>query len=165
MNSPSANLSPTNNDSVGRDKVMLGLSDLAGAWTLESWAVAEPGSAEFTELWPGAVGMLIYSANGGMSATIANPDWTATGTPPERGFAEGMIAYCGRVSVAGDEVHHHVTVSNIRLWVGTIMSRKARLENGNILHLLSPETLDTQGSTALHRIRWRRLDAQSSERT
>jgi hypothetical protein len=134
--------------------------DIIGAWSLESWAIDGEGNGLFAELWSGAAGSLLYTAQGLMSAIICEPTWVATGKAPRRGFSEGLIAYGGPFSVEAAQVHHHVEQSNIRSWIATTMSRRIERIDGDTLILVTPETTDTLGQNAIHRIRWRRVSTQ-----
>jgi Lipocalin-like domain len=135
-------------------------NDIIGAWSLESWTIDPEGDGRFAELWPGASGSLLYTPEGMMSAIICEPSWIATAQAPARGFSEGLIAYGGPFSVEAGHVHHHVEQSNIRNWIATTMSRRIERIDDDSLILVTPETTDTLGQNAIHRIRWRRVSAQ-----
>ena len=138
------------------------MDTLIGSWALVSWDIAEPGSDAFAPLWPNATGSLIYTREGMMSALVGEPGWMRDGAPPQTGFREGLIAYSGRYSFADDIVSHHVTVSNIRSWIGTDMRRRTVFGAENHLILTTEETTDTSGVNAIHRIRWQRRDLHST---
>jgi len=99
-----------------------------------------------------AVGYILYTAEGRMSATIM-----AGGRPPfgtdygggegrsEKAVAfEGYLSYAGRYTFQSDRVIHHVEASLIPDWVGTDLIRLAEFHDDR-LHLSTEPT--TRGAT------------------
>ena len=117
---------------------------LFGAWHLVSYesSSVEGGDTAYP-LGPNASGMIMYTHDGRMSAQImaggrpAYADGAVHGgTVKERATAaHGYLAYAGTYEVAhGNVVEHHIEVSLFPNWVGTVVSRIAKLD-GRQLHL------------------------------
>src|SRR5207248_11132243 len=92
-------------------------------------------------------GLLIYSADGHMSATMCvnaqalhfHSDEPSTGTDAEKIAAfDAYTAYCGRFAVNDDTVLHDVEMSLYPNWIGTRQLCMARL-SGDELVLTTPE--------------------------
>ena len=145
--------------------VDLTVESLVGAWQLQRWEivreVAGQGRIASLPFGAGAVGLLLYTADGWMSATImaegrrpfsrANP---RSASAVERAAAfDGYFSYAGRWSVEGSRVRHEVTVALNPAMVGTLQVREARLV-GRTLTLSAEEA--TEGGVRRHRLVWRR---------
>jgi ketosteroid isomerase-like protein len=103
---------------------------LAGAWELVDWSARA-----------GAVGRLIYSDQGVMSALLAGAD----------GFSDAL-AYSGTWELrGGEEVVHHVSVSTRESFVGKDLVRAVSWADGDLV-LTTPPTRDG----VVHVLRWRR---------
>jgi hypothetical protein len=121
--------------------------DLVGTWRLVSWTsqrsdgttVAPFGGAPTT-------GLIVYSPDGFMSATLMQVDRESLGRPirntadvaeaagedVEAAF-KGYMAYAGRYSVADDgTVTHHLECALYPDWVGTDLVRFGTLEDGRL---------------------------------
>jgi hypothetical protein len=99
---------------------------LVGAWNLVEWTPRGD-----------AVGRLIYSDDGFMSAFLAAPD----------GFSNAL-AYSGTWELrGGDEVVHHVSLATRESFVGKDLERAVSWE-GDDLVLTTPEPVNV--------LRWRR---------
>jgi len=138
---------------------------LVGAWQLQRWEivreVAGQGGIASLPFGAGAVGLLLYTADGWMSATImaegrrpfsrANP---RSASAVERAAAfDGYFSYAGRWSVEGSRVRHEVTVALNPAMVGTLQVREARLV-GRRLTLSAEEA--TEDGLRRHRLVWKR---------
>ena len=138
---------------------------LVGAWQLQRWEtvreVAGQGRTASLPFGAGAVGLLLYTADGWMSATImadgrrpfsrANP---RSASAVERAAAfDGYFSYAGRWSVEGSRVRHEVTVALNPAMVGTLQVREARLV-GRRLTLSAEEA--TEDGLRRHRLVWKR---------
>lgn len=138
---------------------------LVGAWQLQRWEivreVAGQGRIASLPFGAGAVGLLLYTADGWMSATImaegrrpfsrANP---RSASAVERAAAfDGYFSYAGRWSVEGSRVRHEVTVALNPAMVGTLQLREARLA-GRTLTLSAEETV--ADGLRRHRLVWKR---------
>jgi len=103
---------------------------LAGAWELVEWS-------ERSE----AVGRLIYSDDGLMSAFLADAD----------GFSDAL-AYSGTWELrGGEEVVHHVSLATRESFVGKDLVRAVSWEGADLV-LTTPPTRDG----VVHVLRWRR---------
>ena len=106
-------------------------SRLVGTWRLVSMEVREAAGGASYPFGRDAVGYLLYSADGYMSAAImtaGRPAFAAGdilgGSVEERaGAAATYISYAGRYEVRGDRVVHHVEVSLFPNWVGGTQER------------------------------------------
>jgi hypothetical protein len=144
--------------------------DLVGTWRLVSWAshrsdgttVAPFGGAATT-------GLIVYSADGFMSATLMEVDRRSLGRPVrtsadvaeaageevEAAF-KGYMAYCGRYSISDDgrTVTHHLECALYPDWVGTDLVRFAELD-GDRLTLTTP-AVDVGGVEQHGELVWER---------
>ena len=103
---------------------------LAGAWDLVDWSERQ-----------GAVGRLIYSDGGFMTAFLAGPD----------GFSDAL-AYSGTWELrGGEEVVHHVSLATRESFVGKDLVRAVSWDGGDLV-LTTPPTRDG----VVHVLRWRR---------
>ena len=88
-----------------------------------------------------AVGRLIYSADGFMTAFLAGPD----------GFVDAL-AYSGTWELRrGEEVVHHVSLATRESFVGKDLVRAVSWDGGDLV-LTTPPTRDG----VVHVLRWRR---------
>jgi hypothetical protein len=124
----------------------MSLADLVGAWTLARATVTGPDGAAAHPFGRDPQGVLLYTADGWMSATITSVDET-TETP-------GPVLYAGRVAVRGDEVIHSVVVGVPPCGPGSAQRRLARLDAPGLLVLTTPPGADVGQGIQL---RWRRL--------
>ncbi|MBK6597704.1 MAG: lipocalin-like domain-containing protein [Proteobacteria bacterium] len=138
---------------------------LIGAWLLESWEV-EYGDGRITQPFGAdAHGLIIYAADGWMSATMSASARTSldAATPAASSlesraavFAE-YLAYGGRWSLQGETIVHRVTHSVNPVLIGTSQRRDASLV-GDALLLQAVEPLPRPRT---HRIRWRRASGSA----
>jgi Lipocalin-like domain len=132
--------------------------DLVGTWRLVSWqshrsdgtTVAPFGGAP-------ATGLIVYSADGFVSATLMQVDRASLGRPVrtsadvaeaageevEAAF-KGYMAYCGTYSVGDDgrTVTHHLECALYPDWVGTDLVRFGTLEGGRLVLTTPPVEVD-----------------------
>jgi Lipocalin-like domain len=144
--------------------------ELVGTWRLVSWEshrsdgsiVAPFGGAPTT-------GLIVYSPDGFVSATLMQVDRAslgrpvrnsadvaeAAGTSVEAAF-KGYMAYCGRYSLADDgrTVTHHLDCALYPDWVGTDLVRHGTLD-GDRLTLTTPP-IDVDGVEQHGRLVWER---------
>lgn len=103
---------------------------VVGAWELVSWSARAD-----------AVGRLIYSDDGLMSALLADGD----------GFSDAL-AYSGTWELrGGEEVVHHVSLATRESFVGKDLVRAVSWEGGDLV-LTTPPTR----AGVVHVLRWRR---------
>lgn len=134
---------------------------LVGAWSLLRWATVYEDGSITEPLGPGAHGLLLYTADGWMSASImaagraalsrANP---RTAPTRERAAAfDGYFSYAGRWRVRDGRIRHEVTVSLNPAMTGTLQWRDARLA-ARTLTLSASEAAGR--ASRLHELTWRR---------
>jgi hypothetical protein len=134
---------------------------LVGAWQLQHWQVVYEDGTTTEPFGPGAEGLLLYTADGWMSACIMAADRTplSFGNPREapefeRAAAfDGYFSYAGRWRIRDRRVQHEVTVALNPGLVGTLQLRDAQLMERELT--LSAEE-SARGGTRLHRLTWRR---------
>ena len=140
--------------------------DLVGTWELESWTI---GYADRDELsFPYGEeprGLLLYSTDGWMSASIGAPDRERL---PEdvsyRKLPDALKAaafssyfhYAGRYRVVDGDVVHYVTQSLNPNFPGTEQLRHAELD-GQTLVLSGKD--EVGGVTRFHSLVWHRVEA------
>ena len=145
-----------------RDKII-------GAWELVSYI--ERDSPDGPARYPhgeDALGLIMYTPDGYMSAQIMTPDRPAYDQPIARGgtteqaaaAASGYLAYSGPYSV--DEstgvVHHHVQVSLLPNWLGSVQVRYPELDGDRLT--ISSTTPLAGGGKVWSTLVWARPGAQ-----
>ncbi len=136
---------------------------LVGSWLLRRWSIAYPdGRPDAQPFGDDAKGLLVYAADGWMSATMCRAGRQALagvlatgGTDSDRAQAfNGYLAYAGRWTVQGDVVTHDVQMSMNPVLLGTAQLRRAALD-GDTLELSADEA-DARGRSRRHAILWHR---------
>ena len=135
---------------------------LVGTWRLESWYRIEDDGTRQPRFGPGASGLLIYAADGFMSASLMDGGRTPfAGPDPYGGTAEECRAamstghsYCGRWRIEGEAIIHDVELSVFPNWVGSEQIRYVRFEGDHMI-LKTPPT-GRRGSTGHAELTWRR---------
>lgn len=158
---------PTPGDHV--DATPLAPGRLVGAWRLARWEIIHSDGTTTEPFGAGAEGLLVYSADGWMSAAImaAGRSPLSRGNPRQAPEAEraaafdGYFSYGGRWRIVGQCVRHDVCVALNPALVGTPQWRDAVLE-GDSLTLSARES--ATGAERLHRLRWRRAAAEDAGR-
>lgn len=138
--------------------------DIEGSWRLRSWRISYDDGRPATEPFGNAPeGLLIYSTDGWMSATVSRagrPLFPAGGSP--RAADEGRVAdayrsyfhYAGPWRIEDDCVIHSVRHSLNPNFVGTEQVRRMRLEGSELIL----EGVDTAGDTGRrHVLVWQRV--------
>jgi len=139
---------------------------LPGAWELVRWEISySDGRAASFPYGPEATGLLLYTADGHMSAGIsraARPRFHSASTrhvSAERKCAafDSHFHYQGRYRVSGGCVLHEVTQALNPDFPGSSQVRKAELD-GDSLVLSAEEQLPGARAavTRTHRLCWRR---------
>jgi hypothetical protein len=137
---------------------------IIGAWELAEWRIDyADGRAPTHPFGTQASGLLLYTADGFMSAGISRP-----GRPPLGGGSarhvdaatkcaafDGYFHYQGRYAIEGSRVLHTVTQALNPDFVGTRQVREARLGDG-VLELSAEDRLPGTSLTRHHLLRWRR---------
>ncbi|MEV5651110.1 lipocalin-like domain-containing protein [Nocardia sp. NPDC052254] len=135
-----------------------------GAWELVSYTtVSETGQIAYP-LGERARGLIVYTADGFMSAQIMRPDRphyasrrVHGGAPDERArAAAGYLAYSGRYEVdeAGNAIRHDVAVSLYPNWVGDRQLRHVEFTATTMT--LSSDPLRFRTTTLFPRLVWQR---------
>ena len=140
----------------------MGPISVVGAWRL----VASEGRSSAGDVsrpyGDGPVGLLLYGADGYMSATLMRPDRPPfasgdrlRGTPEEvRLASEGFLAYCGTYDLDASKglIVHHVTAADFPTIVGTDLVRRYVVENGHLV--LETQPVLRAGKTWVFRLTW-----------
>jgi Lipocalin-like domain len=130
---------------------------LLGTWRLESWSLvyADGRPPEFP-LGEDAVGYLMYTTDGHVSAALARARRTALdtsdATSKARAFDE-FFAYAGRFEVREGAVVHKIELGTNPALAGVNSVRHVKLD-GDRLTLTGSDF--SAGSPRSHRILWRR---------
>jgi hypothetical protein len=137
-------------------------ADLLGTWQLAHWRIEYQDGRVTLPFGADAGGMLLYGADGWMSATM----WTAIRTPVAARSAtteqlvsrakvlDEYLSYGGRWWLDGQVIVHEVVQSANPVLIGTRQARAASLQR-DCLILAAQESVPTE---RVHRIEWRRVD-------
>jgi hypothetical protein len=139
------------------------MNPLIGAWRL---VAMENRYADGRVRYPygrEAVGYILYTAEGRMSATIMGGGRAPFGVEMGRGDGAGekiaafesYLSYAGRYTFGGDRVVHHVEAALIPDWVGTDLVRLAEFRDD--LLILSTEPSTRGETTRATVITWQRV--------
>lgn len=131
--------------------------ELVGAWRLVTWEIGYPDGRVAHPYGPDAVGLLCYTPDGHMSASIAravrpslsNANPRRADTSERAEAFDSFFAYAGRYEVVGTDVHHHVELGLNPAFPGTTQVRRATLD-GDTLSLAAEE------DGRRHTLTWRR---------
>ena len=117
--------------------------DLLGAWRLDSWSfVYDDGRPPENPLGPDAKGIILYTADGHVSATLMRTSGTAE-----------SFAYAGRYDVRDGAVFHSIEVATNPALIGITSTRYIALDGDR----LTLSGLDfSAGSGRAQKIVWRR---------
>ncbi len=135
-------------------------ADLVGTWLLSSWRISTGGQTRLP-FGERPQGLLVYTAQGWMQASIGATDRTALSDPSPRRAPDAELAdafrsyfsYAGPYDVVGDDVVHHVQLSLNPAMVGTDQVRAVELAEP-LLVLSAPE--GTGAERREHVLSWRR---------
>jgi hypothetical protein len=100
--------------------------DLIGAWTLEGSYVEDKSGHRISTWGDDATGLIIYSADGYMSAITRRGDRTLPNTPDAEAKAaafDSYLNYGGRWTLSGNTVTHHIEHAVDPRWAGTARDR------------------------------------------
>lgn len=123
--------------------------EIVGAWRLID-CVCTDAAGKVSHPWGAdALGLLLYTADGHMSAAINQPDGKG---------GRRQLSYCGRVECVGEENLHRIEISPDPALVGTVQRRRVTLKGDTLTLTASPSIAFGPGSTA--DLVWRRADAQ-----
>jgi hypothetical protein len=135
---------------------------IVGAWRMVSYHGRNAAGEKGFAAGPDARGLLIYSGDGHMSAVISggerprfHSDDYRGGTAEETHAAfNSYLSYCGRYTLSGDTVTHHVDMSMFPNWVGTNQLRHVRFEADRLV-LTAPPVL-FRGQEWTYELTWER---------
>jgi hypothetical protein len=139
--------------------------DVLGTWELVSYTEGDNHGGPVTyPLGPDALGLIMYTGDGYMSAQIMRPDRpafdrpeTGGGTPEQaEAAAAGYLAYSGPFTV--DEVtgvlHHQPRVSLLPNWLNLTQLRHSALDGDHLT--LSAVTTAPDGVETISTLVWKR---------
>lgn len=140
---------------------------LVGTWKLVDWTVSMNGSRTVRPFGGRATGVITYTDEGRMVATLMRIDRPKIGTKSfneatamERASAAaGYLSYAGTFDIVGDEVHHHVDLSLFPDWVGGTQIRHISWidnDDGTVDLELSDLGVGNERDATIH-LRWHRI--------
>ena len=147
--------------------------DLIGSWRLVDWTVRMNGGREVRPFGGKATGVITYTDEGRMVATLMRTDRPSIGTKSfneatamERASAAaGYLSYAGTYDIIGDEVHHHVDLSLFPDWVGGTQIRHIDWlpnDDGTVDLELSDLGVDNHRTATIH-LRWHRVTEERTD--
>ena len=145
---------------------------IQGTWELVSYVAQHNHGGPITyPLGPGALGLIMYTADGYMSAQIMRPDRPAFDHSESDGgtleqaaaAAAGYLAYSGpfEVDESTGVVHHDVMVSLLPNWLNGTQLRHAKLDGDHLT--LSAVTAVPDGTESLSTLVWKRAPGHPDE--
>lgn len=158
-----------------RDAAAPDSDDLVGTWHLARWCVEYPDGRTTHPYGDDAEGLLIYAADGWMSAAMWRRLRTPLSAPNPRdadlessarvlteylGYAGRWHLSAGHGSGGAAIIEHRVTSAVNPVLIGTTQLREATLRQGE-LSLLARER-DASGAARLHRIHWTRTPSSTA---
>lgn len=134
-------------------------SALIGTWMLVDFTITyADGRAPLQPLGANAQGMIVYAADGHLSAVLSRAARTSGSAGLEQGRVSvtsgDYVSYAGRWRLEGDVVHHTVALSLVPEVVGQTLSRRARLVDAQLA--LSYDLTPRSGITRHYQLLWRR---------
>lgn len=139
---------------------------LLGAWRLVAWRIAGAGKSS-EPFGPGADGLIVYTADGWMNASIARADRArlSAGSVRQASAAEQCAAFESYFNYAGPytlraidgvaHVVHSVQFSLNPNFVGSEQVRRIRFDGDNRLRLSADESVGS--GLRQHGLDWRRV--------
>jgi hypothetical protein len=146
---------------------MVKSEDLLGAWKIESWEISySDGRASTFPFGTTPTGLILYTPDGHMSATISRSDREPMSNPNTRRAPQSEKAdafdsyfhYSGIWRIDGNNVIHTVEHALDPLFVGTDQVREMDYR-GDVLVLAASSTT-ASGSQMHNRITWRRPEGR-----
>jgi len=143
--------------------------DIEGAWAYHHWRITYEDGRITEPFGTDASGLLLYTADGFMSACImaggrqpfASPNPRAATLRERAGAFDGYFSYAGRWRLVRGVVEHVVSIAANPAMVGTSQFRHARL-SGRRLVLSAEET--TARGLRRHELEWRRPSPRGGRR-
>ena len=135
-------------------------SPLVGTWRLDSFELQSPDGSITHPYGEALTGYLFYTADGFMSAAFMS---AARVGGSSEDLAEGeaassydqFMAYSGPYEVTGDKIVHHVEVSSLEIWIGTVQERWFKIDGESLTLLTTP--LAVGGEAPVGRLTWSRV--------
>ena len=134
-----------------------------GTWKLVSVTFQYEDTGEKTQPY-GAhpSGYLSYGADCRMYALIVGEGRKPTaGDVPtgteKAGLYDGLVAYAGTWSIAGDQVSHHVDISWNQAWTGTTQVRQFRIDGDRLYIRSIPAKSFQDGRVITAALEWLRV--------
>jgi hypothetical protein len=139
------------------------MNPLVGSWRLVTMEYRYADGRVRYPYGRGAVGYILYTTEGQMSATIGGGRRAPFGVEYGRGEGasekvaafESYFSYAGRYTFGGDRVIHHVEVSLIPDWTGTDLIRLAEFRDDQLILSTVPTTRGETTRTTV--IVWERV--------
>jgi len=136
-----------------------------GAWTLLDWRIGYSDGKITRPFGDGAVGQILYTPGGAMSATVSRPSRTKLSQSNVRHASEqdkaesfdSYFHYAGTWDLVDKTIVHTVEFSMNPNMVGTQQIRKAELKTPNNLVLSAFEPLKN-GRQRHHILEWKRAN-------
>ncbi|MFF5213309.1 lipocalin-like domain-containing protein [Streptosporangium sp. NPDC000396] len=131
--------------------------DVVGAWRLVEWRISHGGGRVSHPFGRDAVGLLYYTSDGYMSATVARaerpplPGATPRQAPPAaqaEAFAS-FFCYSGRYEIRDGQVAHDVEMALNPAFVGTTQVRELNFDGDRLI-------LAAKEDDRWHTLIWRR---------
>ena len=144
-------------------------SDLVGAWRLADFHITyADGRPAVAPMGEGAQGLLVYTADGHVSAVLSRADRAALGVggleQARHGAAQAKVeafdtymSYAGRYHIDGDEVVHTVELALLPDAVGRAQRRHVHWQEGTLV--LHYDVTPPSGGTRRYRLTWTRAEA------
>ena len=136
-----------------------------GTWRLLSWTITDGDGKVSEPMGPTPWGLLIYSADGYMTAMLGaqpatRPRFAGSdplgGSPEETHRAMSTVhSYCGAWKIDGETVVHTVEGALWPNMVGTRQVRHYRFEDGKVV--LKTPPLTRKGTSGIAELTWRRV--------
>lgn len=137
---------------------------LLGTWHLKEWTTSWSDERDNSQPYgPNAVGILVYTEDGYMSANISRAERPplSRGSPRQASAGEKISAfesnfsYAGPYRIEGETVIHDVEHALNPNMVGTRQSRTIAFKGGNLI-LAATETFADSSVARYHRLTWSR---------
>jgi len=136
-----------------------------GTWKLVSVTFQYEDTGEKTQPY-GAhpSGYLSYGADCRMYALIVSegrkpPAGDIPTAAEKAGLYDGLVAYAGTWSIAGDKVSHHVDISWNQAWTGTTQVRQFRIDGDRLYIRSIPAKSFQDGRVISAALEWMRVPA------
>lgn len=127
-------------------------SSLVGSWSLRSFELRFPDGKVAYPFGEEVRGYLFYNADGFMSAAFENARRCTSQSQDlaEAGAAvnyDQFMAYTGPYEVEGDRIIHHVEVSSLDVWTGSVQERWFKLDGDCLTLLTTPLSVGSDAPT------------------